>query len=512
MRSFLLLTVLICTLTLSAPRFSVLSAKADGGSATTNPPAVPPKAPAGELKNLSSSNAVTHTQSPKPPPAPPSPALRFGSAPAIGTPIGPTSPPPTSASAATPTPPLPPPAAAPVPPQAEAETDQSEEPAAPVVRPPPAARKQTVGVIDFQGTPVQAVLEYYATQLAKRSIIAAPNLSGTVYFRSQTDLTVEEAMQAIESVLAINGIAVVPMGEKFLKVVQIAAAKQEGIPFTGAGHEMPAADILSTQIIPMQYAEVADVLPAVQPYMHPYGQLLALTKSNAILITETAANVNQMLEIIKAVDVPSALRMETKIYILSHAKAADVMQRLQSIIQEAQQMGAGGNSQPSPVNVPTPIRFPRPTGQGGGQPGAGATGSSELVEGKVIMTADERTNKLFILARASNFAFFDKIIGELDAKVEPDVIMKVISLNYATAEDAASLVNALISGGSVSSSSSSRKTSSSSKSSSSTTRTSGTPAPPPPPPVAVQTRRQNPPHRQPFQTGARDSIRRRNRR
>jgi hypothetical protein len=97
----------------------VLSAKADGGSATTNPPAVPPKAPAGELKNLSSSNAVTHTQSPKPPPAPPSPALRFGSAPAIGTPIGPTSPPPTSASAATPTPPLPPPAAAPVPPQAD---------------------------------------------------------------------------------------------------------------------------------------------------------------------------------------------------------------------------------------------------------------------------------------------------------------------------------------------------------------------------------------------------------
>ena len=326
---------------------------------------------------------------------------------------------------------------------------------------------------------MQAVLEYYATQLAKRSIIAAPNLSGQIYFRSQTDLTVDEAMQALESVLAINGIAVVPMGEKFLKVVQIATAKQEGIPYEGKVHEMPAADVLSTQIIPLQYSEAADIVSALQPYMHPYGQLLALPKANAILITETAANVNQMLEILKALDVPSALRMETKIYDLSHAKAADVMARLQSIIQEAQQIGAGGgggNNQPS---APSPVRFPRPGGPSGSQPAAAAGESSSLVEGKVIMTADDRTNKLFILSRPSNFAFFDRIIAELDAKVEPDVVMKVIQLDYAAAEDAASLVNALISGGSVSSSSTTRKSSTSSSSSSSTSRPAAAPPPPP---------------------------------
>jgi general secretion pathway protein D len=62
------------------------------------------------------------------------------------------------------------------------------------------------------------------------------------------------------------------------------------------------------------------------------------------------------------------------------------------------------------------------------------------------MTADERTNKIFILTRASNFNFFDQIIAELDAKVEPDVVMKVIDLDYANSEDVASLLNSLITG------------------------------------------------------------------
>ena len=62
------------------------------------------------------------------------------------------------------------------------------------------------------------------------------------------------------------------------------------------------------------------------------------------------------------------------------------------------------------------------------------------------MAADERTNKIFILTRPSNFGFFDNLIAELDAKVEPDVVMKVIELNYATAEDIASLLNSLITG------------------------------------------------------------------
>jgi general secretion pathway protein D len=299
---------------------------------------------------------------------------------------------------------------------------------------------ESVGVIDFQGTPLSAVLEYYA-RLTQRSIIQAPNLAGTIYFRSQTNLTKSEAIQALDSVLALNGIGIVPLGEKFLKVVQIGTAKQEGIGVgTVENAAPPAADTLVSRIIALKYAEISDVVGALQPYVHAYGNIIPLAKANSILITDTGGNVNQMLEIVKYIDQPSPLRMQTKVYTIARAKAADVMARLQAIITETQQLGswpAAPTPAPAPVPTPVPPRLPARTG----------SPDETVVEGKVVLTADERTNKLFVLSRPSNFTFFDQLIAELDAKVDPDIVMRVIELSYANAEDAASLVNTLISGG-----------------------------------------------------------------
>jgi general secretion pathway protein D len=387
--------------------------------------------------------------------------------------------------------PIPPPAEEPTPSPSPAQPTQPPAASQPVIEPPvklptpavtnrptvsPAVNvpspKPTVGIIDFQGTPLSAVLEYYA-HLTRRSIISAPGVQAVVYFRSQTDLNTDEAIQALDTVLAINGIGIVPMGEKFLKVVQIATAKQEGLPFGGA---LPPADTLMTHILPLRFAEAAEVIAALQPYMHPYGQLIPLTKSNAILITETGANLNQMLEIIKYIDQPSPLRMQTKIYILMHAKASDVAQRLTALIQETLQLGARPSAPTTPGQPALPGRPPvvRP-GQPATAAGAAPAGEEAVVEGKAIITSDERTNKLFIFTRPANFAFFDKIIAELDAKVEPDVIMKVIELNYANAEDIAGLLNSLISGGAAPTV---RRTTTPT-----TPRAGGAPAPPPPVPI-----------------------------
>ena len=336
--------------------------------------------------------------------------------------------------------------------------------------------KPKLDIIEFQNAPVTAVLDYYA-RLTNRSIITAPNLAGNITFRSQTNLTLEEAIQALDTVLALNGIAVLPQGDKFLKVVQNAAGPQEGPQVGGA---LPPGDMLVTQVLPLKYADAQEAVAALGLYIHPYGKLLPLLKSNSILITETGANIHQMLEILKYVDQPSALRMETKIYTLFHAKAADVVQRLQTILQEAQQLGAraGSSAAQSGAAAQPAIRSLAP--QRAGAPAAAGTPVEDMVlEGKAIITPDERTNKIFVFTRPSNLSFFDQMIAELDAKIEPDVITRVISLNFADAQDVASLLNSLITGGSLSMTA--RKSSSSSSSSSS----SGSSTRPPPPTVVT---------------------------
>ncbi len=338
-----------------------------------------------------------------------------------------------------------------------------------------AAPAEELVEMNYQGAAIQTVIEYYA-MLTHRSLIQAPNIAGSVTFRSNAKLTIGEAKAALESVFAINNIAVIPMGEKFLKVVQIATAKQEGIPFSGEGKVQLASDNVMTQVISLKYADVADVAAAIQPYMHAWGQLLQLPKSGCILLTESGANVNQMLEIIKYLDVPSALKMETRIYSLKHAKSADVTQRLQAIIQETLQLSTRTAPTAAAPQAPVAGRPAQAAAAASGSAGAGDV----MIEGKVIITADDRTNKIFIFSRLSNFTFFEKMITELDGKVDPDVIMKVVSLDYAAAEEAASLINALITGGSASSSTGQRKTS---NTGSATTRS--VPASVPPPPIST---------------------------
>lgn len=335
--------------------------------------------------------------------------------------------------------------------------------------------KQPVGPFVFRSASLQTIIDYYA-RLTGRSVIqgSTPLQQASINLDNQSDLTVEEAKAALDTVLALHGITLVPQGDKFLKVVQLATVKPEAPPFIGEARKQVTGDSVSTQVIPLKYAEANEVVQALQPYAHPWAQPTALAKSGCILITETAANMNQMLEIVKYIDVPSALRMETRVFTLAHARGPDVVQRLQAIIQETQSLGARAAApQGNPTPVPTPIvpptgPRPRPTTTSGGD--------DSVIEGKVVITADERTNKIFILSRASNFAFFEKMIAELDAKVEPDVIVKVFTLSYATAEDAASLVNSVLTGGTPSYSG--RRTSGTSGSRPGTMTTSPIPLPP----------------------------------
>ncbi len=334
-----------------------------------------------------------------------------------------------------------------------------------------AAASESVGIIDFEGAPVRAVLDYYA-RLTKRSIIAAPNISGVVNFRSQTELTRAEAIQALDSVLAVNGLAVVPLGEKFLKVVQIAGAKQEGVRVgINESAVLPTSDTLVARVIRIKYAELTEVTTALQPLLHAYGQIVQLAQSGSLLVIDTANNVNQMLELLKHVDQPYELRMETKIYQLRYAKAAEAVQRIQTMLQAAQQFKPkAGATTPAPGPVPAARPVP---------PTSAPTADASVVETKVILTPDERTNKIFVLSRSKDFALLDRLVAELDVKVDPDVITQIVELNYANAEEAAMLVNAVITGGSISGTASTRRStrSSSSTGSARSTTTAATTTP-----------------------------------
>ena len=331
----------------------------------------------------------------------------------------------------------------------------------------------------FEGADIDTVMTQYCEWTGK-TYLKTDAVQATITLKVDR-LTTAECIQVVEAILAMNNIAIVPFGEKFIKV--LAAGSGD---LVGQGMEInldpeliiPSSDDFVTTVIPLKNVQIQEVQAAVQHVLHTYGKILTLERSNSIMITDTAANVNRARELIEFIDQATA-QIEQRIYKIEHADAIEIAAKIEEIVTAAK----GEEDKPEPVGNPyarTPPGVIRasnnpntPTAPSQASIANTEGGNAVLIQGDVKVLADERTNIIIIFSQTENFPFFEKIIEVLDVIVEPETIFEVINLEYADAEELSGTLNSLIGGGGGTSGglgSSSRSSSSSRSGSSSSSR------------------------------------------
>lgn len=319
--------------------------------------------------------------------------------------------------------------------------------------------------LKFESTPSDMVLQAYA-QETKLTLLVAPDVpKAAITLRSQSTLTREEWLQAIEKVLNMNGIALLPDGEKFLKVVSTKDVRTRAIETRLTEPEkglFPENGRMISQMIQLKHITIEEARKTLEGFKRADGQIQIFERTNSILITDTAENVNRMLDIIKFVDQPLAVREEVKVRPILYAKAADIKKRLEEIVAESQKQqqskeapqakttGSPGIFRPVPSPVPGVIRAPgltpatTPVAENAILEALVGDAERGVIRGKVQIIADERTNKLIIITNPENIQFFESIINVLDVETLPDVKVEVIRMENADSEDVAKMLNELI--------------------------------------------------------------------
>ncbi|MBQ6923774.1 MAG: type II secretion system secretin GspD [Kiritimatiellae bacterium] len=351
---------------------------------------------------------------------------------------------------------------------------------APSAEPAPAASDYdgpTYKAEDFEGTnapalkfdnaPAEILLQTYA-EVTGKTLLQAPNLpKATITLKSeQTELTKEEFLQAIETILVMNNIAIVPDGEKFLRVFPANELRTDGVKThfnepEGGAHVEDGKMV--SQMITLKNISLDEAKKAIEGFKRKEGLIQTFERTNSILITDTVENVNRMMEILKFIDQPLVNRDEVNVRPLKFAKAADIKKRLEEIVAESQKEQQQNKQTSAPEartsGAPGIVRRTVPGVVRPGmaaQPETPANNTIEtlideadrgMIKGKVQIIADERTNLLIIITRPENMVFFNRIIDVLDVEVQtvPDVIVKVIRLEHTLAEEMAPLLNDLIS-------------------------------------------------------------------
>ena len=320
--------------------------------------------------------------------------------------------------------------------------------------------------LNWDGAPVDIVFQTYGEQVNKTILKdpAVPNATITLKSREGQKLTKEEYLEAIEVVLEMNGIHLEPYGEKFMRAIPRGKVRKEGVPLYMDISEVPESAkegkvisvMFSFKNIPMDEAQ-----KALEGFRSDTAAINTFERTNSIVVTDTWQNIKRMDEIAKAIDISSPVLEQVFVYQVENASANDIKTALEQIVQESQkEQEKNGKSVQGSSNV-NYSNITRPTTLGGGrllnrpkqpeQPKpveATVTAMSDadrgMIRGKVLILADERSNKLVIITSKSNYDFFEKVIKQLDVETTPDTVVKVYRLKYAEAEEVADMINDLI--------------------------------------------------------------------
>ena len=189
---------------------------------------------------------------------------------------------------------------------------------------------------------------------------------------------------------------------------------------------------VTNQLIRFNHIMAEEAATAVMGFKGTNGKISVIERINAIHVTDSQENINRMREIFRELDVPSPILEEVFDRQIKYAKATDIKTRLEKIVTESQKDNQKGGVASNAVLT-----------------AAVSDTDCGMIRGKVLIVADEPSNKLIIITTKANMDFFDKVIKSLDVEATPEV--EVIHLKYADAKDVEKMLNDLIGAGSSSS-------------------------------------------------------------
>ena len=244
-----------------------------------------------------------------------------------------------------------------------------------------------------------------------RYILRPQNLPAVkITFDSMAVLSKRETLSALESLLAMNGIGITKINDKFYKAVP-ATNMNVHVPIwiEGQASSLKPSQRIYFKIFHLKYAPAIEVREQLNAFSTPnVGSLLVFEKANSILVTDSLLNLQRMERILLSLDRPinkEDLGTEFIVWETKNAGARELESKLKSMIEGSLKSFLGGTTQ---------------------------------------IDSDERTGKLFIVTRKENRETIEFILETFDAPVKMKTTSKLFKLQHAESKDIQSILDEVI--------------------------------------------------------------------
>ncbi|MDP7292968.1 MAG: hypothetical protein QF497_12150 [Verrucomicrobiota bacterium] len=337
----------------------------------------------------------------------------------------------------------------------------------------PPANDQIIPAADmkFVNMPLEQFLEIYA-KYVKRTILRAsalPNLNVTLV--AETPLTVEEAIQAMDSVLSLNGYTTIPVGDKFVTFVPSANALQEGAAFSTitTADELPEANQYITHIKQLKHLLPSEAVPMLTPMAKNAAGIVALDVSKTLVLRDNSSNIKRMLELLERIDIKPEEDYKLKVIPIRYGKVEEIYATMQDLItgsSTSRSSPSGSSSRTSPSSRTSSSSRGSSSRSGSvrslqNRPSTSSSSSSnsfrnrlqgivnraaggdiQILENARIIP-DYRSNSLIIFANEEDMVKIDEIVSHVD-NLLAQVLIEAIIVNVTLTDGMEMGVNAFM--------------------------------------------------------------------
>lgn len=254
--------------------------------------------------------------------------------------------------------------------------------------------------VNFKDTDIVDVVKAVAEATGK-TIIVDPKVRGPIKVISSKPLNKKEYYELFLAILDIHGFTAVESAG-VVRIIANRDARNMAIPTEQNIRDKDDGYI--TQIIQLNNISASKVLAALRPLVPQYGHLSAYEPSNALIISDTRANIARINELISQMD--KAAVLTTDVFQLHYAQATEVVAMINQL------------------EKPDPNR--------------GATTSPPIV------VADKRINAVIVSGDEMSRQRIKGIVDSLDRPQARNANLKVIYLSYAKAADVAKVLSGML--------------------------------------------------------------------
>ncbi len=284
--------------------------------------------------------------------------------------------------------------------------------------------------LDFDEADIAEVVKTIS-DVTGYNFILPDNLRGKITILSPTPVSANEMYAAFLSALETAGFAVYQVG-RFRKIVPKKDAIRSNIAtVVDEDGTWLLNENMVTRIFRLEHVEADQVSGIASSFISRDGEVQTFPP-DILIITDVGLNLHRIERIMRQLDQAGSGADEIRILQIHYASAPDIAQKLMEIFQQT-----GTTARPTQqARTPAQRRAAARRAQQ-----AQTEQQQEVDISKVI--ADERTNKIIVIADERSFARIEEIISHLDIPTEGEGQVHVHYLMNANAEELASTLSTL---------------------------------------------------------------------